>query len=1033
MVGGAPRRGPSLIDDLTRMLNRRSLRLRAFLSALILLGIPATAALSWQQRVGYTMAIDLDAEHHSFTGRQRLVYVNNSPDTLVDVYYHLFYNAFRPGSMMDVRDRTTPEGGGIRLADLSPDQQGSVRVDTLTQEGTPLVWSVEETVLHARLARPLPPGDSTTFEMTWFTVIPRLTRRAGWMNREGVEFSMAQWYPKLAAYDETGWHADEYVLREFYGIYGTFDVAITLPAAYMVGGTGRVTNPEEVKCGYELGGIDTLLMTPTAGATGRKTWRFHAENVHDFAWVADREYVHRISRWRDITFHFLYKKGVIVNWQHAPGWTQALVAYYGRRFGDYSWPELTVAMAGDRGMEYPQLVMVTGYRDVVSLAGVLAHEIGHQWFYGMVGDNETQEAWLDEGFTQYLTDEARRDVFGFDRNPYRGLDSAIYPWVEAPERNVYDYLLLATYGYSEPLSTYHDWFRESVTAGLVYFKGEAVLHMLEGMLGRPLFDEAMRRYVEQRRYHISTARDFQRSVEQTTGLRLDWFFNEWIELNRTMDYAATDLSSERDGDAYRTTIHLERRLDAVMPLDVTLRYEDGTTAVATIPVETWAKPDVDFHLPRWRWVDAEYETTFATPKRVVEIEIDTAMLTVDLDRTNNVARAGFLSSILPPSHVAFYKRWDLSRPYDRYSIRLRPTLWYSQADAVQIGMVADGGYIFDRYQSRLGLYYNLRSKRIDYDLRYATQTDLIGRRGEVSAVASNADGVQIWSIGLSKLIRPDNFVSRVSQRVDLRAEREVLVGGNYPNGVAPWSGGGFNTITFGYGYKTGGGSLLRHAEARAELEESFASASDFTQLRLSATGNWNLLGIGLSTDLFAGGSLGAPPLQRMFNAAGATSRDMHDNVVQRLAMNANPGFMARNHLVLPTQGYLLSLAGAPEATRLTGNLINVRVRVPLPNPLVDARLRYSFPFLSRVMPGLYGAAGWLFPDGINWKGFSDASVEAGVYATLDPLEVLLPQVILDAMASPSPIRIGFYLPLVASSPLLEKGGVRYRWAFSVSM
>jgi hypothetical protein len=997
--------------------------------ALLLLLLAPSAARAWQQRVHYRMTIDLDTALHEYTGRQRLIYVNNSPDTLQEVYYHLYYEAFKPGSMMDIRDRSLPDGGSLKVDELSPDQQGGVRVDSLSQDGYPLRWTVDETILRATLRQPLLPGDSTVLDMSWLTRIPKLTRRGGWMNREGIEYSMSQWYPKLAAYDRAGWHPDDYVSREFYGVFGTYDVEITLPASYVVGGTGTVTNPEEVKCGYELGAVDTLLTSPASG-TGRKTWRFHAENVHDFAWVADREYVHRISRWRDVSLHFLYKRGATLSWQYLPTWTQALMAYYGKRFGAYSWPQFTVAMAGDRGMEYPQMIMITGYRDVVSLAGVLAHEMGHQWFYGMIGNNETQEAWMDEGFAQYMTDEARRKVFGLERNPYRDLDSLIYPWNDSPVKDIGDYYVLAITGYSEPLATYHDWFREGSTSGLPYFKGEAVLRMLEGMLGTPLFDQAMRTYMERWRFRQPSFRDFEHAVEDASGLTLDWFFNEWVELEKTCDYAAEGIESREDSAGFRTTLRLERKGEAVMPLDVTLRYDDGSTAVANIPVVAWTKPDVDFHLPRWAWVAPEYAATFITPKRVVEAEIDTSMLLADIDRTNNVASTGLFSSILPPSRVAWYKRWDWGRPLDRYSIRLRPTLWYSQADAVQIGLVADGGYAYDRYYSKAGIYYNLGSQRVDYDLRYETQTDLLGRLSTISAMATNADGVQLWSIGLAKTIRPLYYWTPTTNRIQFEAQREVLVGGNYPNQIASWEHGGFNTMALQYSFDAIGLAGFRRMSASARFESSFMSTTEFTQLKIDAKGDATVLGRPVSVALFAGASAGDPPAQRLFNAAGATSLDMHRNVIQRLAMNANPRFMSVNHLVLPMQGYLLSLASIPDSLRFAGNMIDGRVKIGLPNPLASSP---QIPILGEIDIALYGAAGWLFDDAITWKGFRDINAEAGITASIDLLSTLFPRVIVDAIASPSPVTLGFHMPLVATSGLLDRQGLAYRWAISVSM
>jgi hypothetical protein len=998
--------------------------------------IPAPL-LCWQQEVRYTMDITLDAPTHSYDGTQRLVYRNNSPDTLREVYYHLFYEAFKPGSMMDIRDRTLPNPS-LAVSSLAPDEQGEVRVATLKQEGATLTWSVDETILRAELAHPLLPGESTTLEMTWHTRIPKLTRRGGWMSREGIEYSMSQWYPKLAEYDANGWHHDEYVRREFYGVYGTFDVAITLPARYVVGATGAVTNPREVGCGYELGPVDTVIFPQSDPPQGNRTWRFHAENVHDFAWVADPTYVHHITRWNGVTIHALVARRLAGLWNNAALWTRATMAYFSERFGRYAWPQFTVAMAGDGGMEYPQLIMITGNRTQASLAGVIAHELGHQWYYGMMGNNETEEAWLDEGFAQFLTDEASRELFGIQGgpNPYRGLDRMVYPWVQEKWANLENYYQLAIEGFDEPLTTYHDRFREDGTSGLVYWKGEAVLRQLQYMLGDTLFDRAMRHYYDRWRFHHPSGRDFERAIEEASGMELDWFFSQWIGSRKVCDYAADAVTSEPDGAAWKTTLRLSNRNEAIMPLDITLTYEDGSTAIANVPVESWLKPNMDFHLPRWKWVAPDYTATFTTPKRVTSISIDTSAMLLDIDRTNNTAGSDFLANLLPVNDAAFYRRWDFHRPLDRYTIRLRPTLWYSEADGAQIGFVADGGYAYDRYEAKLGLYYNFLSKRVDYDLRFGSTLPVFGRDASYALLATNADGVQRWRAELRKRIRPFYYSSSQSHVVSLWAEREVLVGPNYPSAIAPWSGGGYNTIGLGYDVTSNLGALALRGGFR--FEAGFAGATDFSQVRITGGTAWNTTPFTYGADLFVGASVGEPPAQRLFNPAGATSRDMHLNEVQRLGMNIRPAFAERNHLVLPTEGYLLSLASLSPDARLAANLLNIRLTAGDLNPFS----RFNLPFLEtiglkqtlgRIDLKLYAAGGWIIPGKLALDAFGEPSYEVGATASIDPLRSFLPDVLYYALDPPAPFRLSFTVPFYAHSKLLAKSGMAYRWAIGISM
>lgn len=973
----------------------------------------------------------MDTDRHSYEGTQRLVYYNNSPDTITEVHYHLFYEAFKPGSMMDIRDREV-FGGGLGIGELAPDEQGSVNVGELRQDGRGVEWSVDQTVLHATLWRPVPPGDSTVLQMRWRTRIPQLTRRGGWMSREGIEFSMAQWYPKLAAYDEHGWHHDEYVGREFYGVFGAYDVAITLPARYVLGATGAVTNPDEVGCGYQLGAVDTVIFP--SGGSGTKTWRFHADSVHDFAWVADPDYVHHIGRWEDVTIHVLVAQYLNDLWRFVRPWTQSMMDYYSQRFGRYSWPQFTVAMAGDGGMEYPQLIMITGQRTPPSLAGVIAHELGHQWYYGMIANNETQEPWLDEGFTQYLTDEASREVLGtqLGDNPHTGLDRIVYPWENKRWVNTEGAYGLAIDGYDEPLCLHHDRYRERATSSLPYSRGEAVLRMLQYMFGDSLFDAAMRSYHDRWKFRQPGARDFERAMEQASGMRLDWFFNQWIGTTRDCDYAIEGLTSEPTADGYRTTIALANEGQMTMPVDLTLIYDDGSDAVANVPVENWRKPGVDFVLPRWTWVSPRYSATFTTPRRVVAAVIDTSTLLFDIDRTNNTMSGGLFGGSLGNADAAWYRRWDFRRPMDRYSIRLRPTLWYSLADGLQPGFVADGGYAYDRYNTKAGVYYNAKSGRVDYDLRYNSRLGMLGRLADFTLRATNADGVQLWSAGIEKTIRPMNSTGPVTQKVTAQVEREVLVGGNYPNAVAPWSPGGVNTIGLGYSIASTARNARLFGEASVNFDAAFAlngAERTFTQWRLRAVGRWQPAGITLNGELFAGALVGEPPAQRLFNAAGASSYDMHANVVHRLAMNAAPGFAARNHLILPSGGYLAGLAELPAEARLGRALVNARIRMGDLNPF---RSLIPLPLLKHASVELYAAAGWLYRDAVAFDAADGPTIEAGAIASIDLLSVLLPAVVVDAIDSPSPVRLSFHAPLWTSSRLLRADGFAYRWAIGVS-
>jgi hypothetical protein len=467
-----------------------------------------------------------------------------------------------------------------------------------------------------------------------------------------------------------------------------------------------------------------------------------------------------------------------------------------------------------------------------------------------------------------------------------------------------------------------------------------------------------------------------------------------------------------------------------MPLELAIRYADGSRGTAFIPVDDWKKPDADFNLPAWRWVARDYTATFETPKEVVEIEIDSTLELADIDRSNNVARTGFLWGIIPPSHVAFYRRWDLDRPNDRYSIRLRPTLWYAEGDGGQIGLVADGGFTFDRYLSKVGIYYNLKSRRVDHDVRYATAGDFLGRLSTLSFLVTNSDGVQRWRAEASRDIRPGSRTVSARHLVSIAAEREVMFGPNYPHPAAAWSRGGYNWIELGYRYEADASAPFGAVTAESRFSSSFASATAFTEWRISAASSLGFLGLRLDGAMAIGASLGELPAQRLFDAAGSTAREKHINEVHRLANNIDPKWSARNRLVLPGSGMLMAFASEDSAARLSANLVDARIAIGNLNPFASL---LPIPVIGRVEVQAYAAGGWIPGDRMALDRLDRYAYEGGITLAIDPIALLLPRVWRDLVDPPRLVRLSATLPLYARSSLLKIQSGPYRWSIGITM
>lgn len=667
-------------DGLTSVNVHKMLKL--FSGLLLLLLSPSFITAYWQQHVKYDIDVRLIDSVHTLEGKLKVVYTNNSPDTLREVYFHLYYLAFQPGSMMDVNARKLNAARiWERISNLKPEEQGKYSFSRITVDAQHAPNEIQGTVLRVVLPYPLLPGAKTAIELDYVEQIPKQTRRGGWMSSEGVEYSMAQWYPKLAEYDEEGWHTQEYIGREFYGVWGDFDVAITLPSTFTVAATGQCMNPLEVGHGYERiargerSGQQMPIDTP-----GMTTWKFRARTVHDFAWTADKLYVHDWTTWRDsITIHAIYKTSVLSYWKNALRYTEHALETYSQLYGDYPYRDFYNTHAGDGGMEYPQLIMNTGFRSEQSLAGVTAHEVAHQWFYGILANNESREAYLDEGFTSFATTIAMKRLFG-EHSELPGQERSWLDWLIPKFSNKSDnyrsYLSLAHAGYEEPLDLPHDWAREDVNAGQAYSKQQAILSMLEYTLGDSVFAVGMRRYFDRWKFKHPKLRDFQKVMEETAHTDLDWFFDQWYRTTRTIDYAITGLSSAEAPGGYRTTVRLKNKELGVMPIDLTLTYADGSKDNASIPLgfrhkTGYLKPDQSLYFPVWDWVDPSYEGSVITPKRVTVAEIDTSLRLQDLNRLNN--RADWLSA-LPRGHWTLWQQLNLNPPLDGYYAIVRPII-----------------------------------------------------------------------------------------------------------------------------------------------------------------------------------------------------------------------------------------------------------------------------------------------------------------------------------------------------------------------
>lgn len=589
----------------------------------------------WQQRVDYHLNIDVDAAKHQYRGDMQLEYTNNSPDVLNQVFFHLYFNAFQPGSMMDVRNRTLPDADGRvgqRISKLTPEEIGYIKVKSLKMNGKPVKFVENETILEVWLDEPIMPGAVVDFDMEWDAQVPVQIRRSGRDNREGVEFSMAQWYPKLCEYDYQGWHANPYVGREFYGVWGDFDVKIAIDRSYVVAAGGYLQNPQEVGYGYETPG--TTMARP---AGNKLTWHFKTPNVHDFVWAADPDFTQRTLRAEDgslMRFFWQKGQGYDEQWEKLPAIMSRARTIMNEHFGKYPYDEYSFIQAGDGGMEYPLATLITGNRPLNSLVGVAVHEQLHTWYQMILGTNESLYAWMDEGFTSYAETLVENDLAKQGLLPGKQPD-------DRPFDGTYDtYVRLATSGREEPLSTHADYFATNFAYSIAaYVKGAVFLHQLEYIIGKPAFERGLLTYYKTWRFKHPNVNDMIRVFEKESGLELDWYKEGWVNSLNTIDYA---VQSVEEGDGKKTKVVIERVGRLAMPLDIVVTYTNGDQEVFYAPLESMrgekpADNGARNLLRDHRWVDPTYE--FEVPskmKNVAKVEIDPSGRMADINRDNNV-------------------------------------------------------------------------------------------------------------------------------------------------------------------------------------------------------------------------------------------------------------------------------------------------------------------------------------------------------------------------------------------------------------
>ena len=587
----------------------------------------------WQQQADYQMNVTMDVKNFQYKGTQKLTYTNNSPDTLRVVFYHLYFNAFQPNSEMDSKlqsisdpDRRMVNNLGTdknpiyesRIAKLSPSEIGLLRITAMSQDGQKATFSHESTILKVTLPTPILPHSKTVLDMTFEGQVPVMIRRAGRNSPDGVALSMAQWYPKMVAYDHQGWHTTEYLGREFYGVWGNFDVKITLDKTYVVAGSGVLQNPNEMGCGYEDKGVK---IPQTKAKT--KTWHFVAERVHDFTWAADPQFTHDKHTLTDgKTIHFFYKK-YPENWKRIQPDMLKVFDYFNTLIGKYPWPQYSFIQGGDGGMEYAMCTLMEGGKKYESLVGTATHELAHAWFQHLLATDEAAYPWMDEGFTSYIQTLAEQQVLHL-------IPATNYPFTKAYN----GYLNLVKSGLQEPTITHSDRYATNYAYSIAaYYKGQLFLTQLDYLMGNEALMKTLKRYYREYAFKNPTPNDFIRIAEKVSGMQLQWFLNEFMQTDHVADYAIDKVEAKGN----KTAITLKRLERLPLSIDLFVTDKAGKTQYVYVPLRmTYGeKPNTYPNYPRtvvpaWGWGNLTYTFELDMPlNNIQSIVLDPNNRSVD--------------------------------------------------------------------------------------------------------------------------------------------------------------------------------------------------------------------------------------------------------------------------------------------------------------------------------------------------------------------------------------------------------------------
>ncbi|MCB0581012.1 MAG: M1 family metallopeptidase, partial [Phaeodactylibacter sp.] len=582
----------------------------------------------FQQQVQYWIDVQLDDEAHVLRGQISIIYQNNAPRALDSLWFHLWPNAYRNRQTAFAQQQGRMNKSQFFFAE--DNELGGIDSLDFRVNDHPVRWQLDPQhpdIALLILNEPLGAGKELRIATPFRVQLPRTFSRLG---HEGQAYQLTQWYPKPAVYDKNGWHAMPYLdMGEFYSEFGSFEVRITLPENYLVAATGTLQTESELAFLEEQikkssAHLDTLSDTEEPkvsfppSSPRLKTLRYTAERVHDFAWFADKRFMVqkdtlRLPSGKQVECWAFFTQAEQELWKEAAGYVKRSVAFYSEKVGEYPYPHATAvqtALGAGGGMEYPMITNCGLTGDAQSLDELIAHEVGHNWFYAILGSNERAHAWMDEGINSYYDHQYSRLHYG-----QAGFGYLPGFLMKTSKMDIFELAYL--YQARRRLNQAPDSHSKELSE-VNYFLGAyeipaKALRYLEHYLGAEPLDHIMQAYYQEWAFRHPQPEDFRKAVEEGAGKPLPWLFDGLLFSNQKQDYAISGMETKGDS------------------IYIRLRNKGDIAGPVTVSAMAGPDPAVEY------WVEGfDGEQTVALPAGIyTEIVLDRQRLTFDLYRQNN--------------------------------------------------------------------------------------------------------------------------------------------------------------------------------------------------------------------------------------------------------------------------------------------------------------------------------------------------------------------------------------------------------------